>query len=261
MLINADELYRIIEQERILVIDTRSWYDYMQGHIPHALNLDVFAFHWADTSEQGIYGFNKHLEMLLKGIGVTYDKRIILYDDISGTLSVRGLWLMHYIAHKNAYILDGGFNLWRSKGYSIEYDTNSAKPLRNYSYSLDNSVIADYRYVLERIDDNNTVIIDARSIYEYKGLYVRASRGGHIPNAINIDWERNITKDGRLKPIDELKDIYPFDRGREIICYCQGGYRASHTYVVLRLLGFNNVKVYLGSWYEWGNRYDLPVEY
>jgi thiosulfate/3-mercaptopyruvate sulfurtransferase len=265
MLMSVDDLYSIITDkegsESILIIDTRSWHDYIQGHIPYAINLDVFAFHWADTSEEGIDEFNKHLTMLLKSIGVTYDRKVILYDDISGTLSSRGLWLMHYIAHNDAYILDGGFNEWRSKGYRIEYNANRAKPLHNYDYNINKDVLADYKYVLARLDDKDTVIIDARSRQEYDGLYVRAARGGHIPRALNIDWESNLTIDGRFKGIDDLKYVYPFDKSREVICYCQGGYRAAHTYVALRLLGFKKVKVYLGSWYEWGNRYDLPVEY
>jgi thiosulfate/3-mercaptopyruvate sulfurtransferase len=259
MLISVEELDRMmnVSGKSTLIIDTRSWHDYISGHIPTAINFDVFAFHWMDTSEHGINRFNEHLTTLLRSIGVTYDKSIVVYDDISGTLAARGLWLLHYISHDGSYMLDGGLYAWRSKGYSLEYRANRAEPLHGYSYRFDSSVIADYRYILSRLDDDVT-IIDARSEYEYKGVYVRAARGGHIPKAINIDWESNITRDGRFKSIEELKSIYRL-RSKEVICYCQGGYRAAHTYVALRLLGFN-AKVYLGSWYEWGNRYELPIE-
>jgi len=85
---------------------------------------------------------------------------------------------MHYIAHNDAYILDGGLNEWRSKGYRIEYNANRARPLHNYDYNINKDVLADYKYVLARLDDKNTVIIDARSRQEYNGLYVRAAREG-----------------------------------------------------------------------------------
>jgi thiosulfate/3-mercaptopyruvate sulfurtransferase len=107
------------------------------------------------------------------------------------------------------------------------------------------------------------VIIDTRSDGEYCGTTVRAKRGGAIPGAVHIEWTRNLEPDGRFKPAGELRHMYVnagVTPDREVITYCQGGYRAAHTYLALRLLGYPRVRTYLGSWKEWGDREDLPIE-
>jgi thiosulfate/3-mercaptopyruvate sulfurtransferase len=85
-------------------------------------------------------------------------------------------------------------------------------------------------------------------------------RGGHIPGAINIDWKENILID-KFKSLDDIKKLYSsFAKNQPLITYCQGGYRAANTFVILKELGFKNVKMYLGSWNEWGNNSRLPIE-
>jgi len=103
-------------------------------------------------------------------------------------------------------------------------------------------------------------IIDARSKEEFEGTTVRAARSGHIPNAINIDWNLNINEDGTFKNNDELTKLYQSQKDSEIVTYCQGAYRAAHAFLTLKKIGFTNVRVYLGSWGEWGNKTELPVQ-
>jgi thiosulfate/3-mercaptopyruvate sulfurtransferase len=106
-------------------------------------------------------------------------------------------------------------------------------------------------------------VLDTRSDGEYCGTAVRAARGGAIPGAVHIEWTRNLTPDGEFRPAPELRQMYE-DAGvtpdREVLTYCQGGYRAAHAYLALRLLGYPRVRNYVGSWKEWGDRTDLPVE-
>jgi thiosulfate/3-mercaptopyruvate sulfurtransferase len=107
------------------------------------------------------------------------------------------------------------------------------------------------------------VIIDTRSDDEYTGNLVRAARGGRIPGAIHLEWTQNLDANGFFKTAEELKAMYDAHQippGKEAIPYCQGGYRAAHTYLALRLIGYPRVRNYLGSWGEWGNRTDLPIE-
>ena len=92
---------------------------------------------------------------------------------------------------------------------------------------------------------------------------MRAARGGAVPGAIHVEWTCNLTPDGTFKSAGDLRAMYEraaVTPDREVITYCQGGYRAAHAYLALRLIGFPAVRNYIGSWKEWGDRTDLPIE-
>lgn len=119
-------------------------------------------------------------------------------------------------------------------------------------------IVADYEYINKRLD--KLKLIDARSKEEFDGTVIRGARRGHIPNAINIDFNLNISEDGTLKDTKSLSELYKIPKDAEIVTYCQGAYRAANSFLALKKLGFTNVKVYLGSWGEWSNRTELGVE-
>ena len=256
MLISTSELEKILNSPDLLLIDTRSFKDYSEGHIPGAINLDLFAFHWIDTSKEGIESFNAQTQNLFSFVGVTNEKKVIFYDDISGMLAARGVWMLMYFSHPQAMMIDGGFNKWKKENLPIETKPNNFIPSK-FSGKINPEIIAGYDFINENL--NNLKIIDARSKEEYEGTLVRAARGGHIPNSQNIDWNQNITLDGKIKNDEELLKIYNINKDTSIVTYCQGAYRAANTFVALKKLGFTNVKVYLGSWGEWGNKLELPV--
>jgi thiosulfate/3-mercaptopyruvate sulfurtransferase len=106
--------------------------------------------------------------------------------------------------------------------------------------------------------------VDTRSDAEYTGALVRAKRGGAIPGAVHLEWTNNLDGRGFFKSAEELKEMYAareITPDKEVIPHCQGAYRSAHTYLALRLIGYPNVRNYLGSWGEWGNRPDLPIEH
>jgi thiosulfate/3-mercaptopyruvate sulfurtransferase len=257
MLISTSELNSILNNSDVIIADTRSFKEYSENHIPGSVHLDLFAFHWIDTTKQGIENFNNQTRKLLSFLGVTSEKKIIFYDSVSGMLAARGVWMLMYFSHQNVSMLDGGITKWKKENLPLETKPNGFKPTV-FSGKINSDIISGFEYLQDNL--NKVKILDARSTGEYDGSIIRAAQSGHIPNSINIDWNQNLREDGTFKNNDELSKIYDYSKNSEIITYCQGAYRAANTFLVLKKLGFQNVRVYLGSWGEWGNNLHLPIE-
>ena len=257
MIITADELSQHLGKKDVLIIDARSFHDYSKSHIPGAVNLDLFSMHWFDTSNAGIEAFNEQTRKAFSFAGIHESKKVVFYDDISGMLAARGVWLCHYFSHPDVSMLDGGFSNWARRNFQTEISQNKPSP-SNFTGKIDNNIIAGFQHVLDNL--NKITILDVRSKEEFNGEIVRAARGGHIPTSTNVDWVENISKDGIFKNDEELSKLYNISKDAEIVTYCQGAYRAANTYVSLKKIGFTNVRVYLGSWGEWGNMLELPIE-
>jgi thiosulfate/3-mercaptopyruvate sulfurtransferase len=259
-------------RNNLLIVDARPFSSYSESHIPSAVNIDLMQFHWIDTSRSGIVQFNRQSKLLLSSIGVTKDKFVVFYDDISGMSAARGVWLLLYFSHKQVAMLDGGLKKWKTEGYKTETKSNPFVH-SNFNGEPNPKVLADFVLINSVIKSKRSFIIDARSKDEYDGSTIRAAHAGHIPTAINIDWNDNIdygggddkggcsSSGGVFKSRDKLEQMYnKIPKNAEVITYCQGGYRAANSFVVLKMLGYKNVRMYLGSWGEWGNRLHLPVE-
>lgn len=259
LLISVKDLNNAIQKkDDIIIIDTRSFLEYKNGHVPGAVNIDLFQLHWFDTTKRGIKDFNRQTRLMLSNIGIKQNSMVVFYDNVSGISAARGVWLLFYFSHEKVCMLDGGFEGWKRAGYPIEIKSN---PLIHSEFKgkIDKDIISTAEEVKKSLKDKKTVILDARSKEEFSGSDVRAVRRGHIPSAVNIDWQNNIDN-SLFKSKEKLAKIYSeIPKDSKIITYCQGGYRAANAFIVLKLLGYKKVKMYLGSWGEWGNRIDLPV--
>jgi thiosulfate/3-mercaptopyruvate sulfurtransferase len=265
LLVTPPELAEALDRQgtkRPLLLDLRPPDAYVAGHIPGAVHLDLWGISLIDTDPAPLKAFMWMIEHVLVVHGVEASTPVVVYDDQSGIRAARAFWFLEYFGHPSVRLLDGGFTAWIAAGLPV---TRDAAPARTSEWTgkREDHKIATWKEVRNALGRGDVVILDTRTDGEYTGAAVRARRGGAVPGAVHIEWTRNLTPEGDFKPAAELKKMYE-DAGvtpeREVITYCQGGYRAAHSYVALRLLGYPRVRVYVGSWKEWGDKEELPVE-
>ena len=182
LLISAKNLHDRVSKSKnhTIIVDARSFSEYKSGHIPGAINIDLFQLHWFDTSKRGIKDFNRQTRILLSRIGIQSDSHLVFYENVSGILAARGVWLLLYFSHQKVGILDGGFEKWKTDGYPIEVKSN---PLTYYKFKgkVNKNVLATVREIRRSLKDKNMIILDARSKEEYVGSDVRAAKERAYP--------------------------------------------------------------------------------
>jgi thiosulfate/3-mercaptopyruvate sulfurtransferase len=280
VLVTPEWLHARLADPAVRIVDCRPPAQYANGHLPSAANVDFIELTTRDTSPDGLRAWIAQMETVFTAAGVGDAETVVFYEDTSGYVAARGVWALTYLGHDGARLLDGGLGAWRAAGFPLATDAAPPTPGREAAPSAPagtsaghsptafrarprSDLVATYDQVLARLSDPGTQLLDVRRPAEWDGTEIRAPRGGRIPGAIHLDWVHNLAADGRFKPLDELAAQYAvlgLDPTREVIPYCQGGYRSANTWLALRLLGYPNVRNYLGSWGEWGSRDGLPIE-
>lgn len=244
------------------LVDTRPAAEYAQEHIPGATNVDVNAIGTQDTDPAGVDDFNRRQVAALRAAGVGNGSRVVAYDALSGASAARLVWVLDYYGHDRVHLLDGGLRAWLAAGGEVTAETPPVAP-GDFAAHPRGEAVATYRDILDRLGNDDTVILDTRRRSEYLGTEARAKRGGTIPGAVHLEWLNHLDDAGALRDADSLRDLFAahgITPDKEVIPFCGGGYRSAHAYVVLTMLGYPRVRNYLGSWGEWGNREGLPIE-
>ena len=258
-----DPAVRIVESDEDYLL-------YDSGHIPNAAKVD-----WFTTLQHPLrrdFLSKADFEKLCSELGIQKDTTVVFYGDKSNWFATYALWLFQYYGHDNVRIMNGGRTKWVQERRPLNKDL-PAFPRTDYKAKEPNPRLRAFREQVFQHIDAKKPLVDVRSPKEYSGELLHmpnypqegATRGGHIPGAVSIPWSQAVNEaDSTFKSVEELRALYGgkgITSDEEIIAYCRIGERSSHTWFVLTyLLGYPNVRNYDGSWTEWGNLVNAPIE-
>jgi thiosulfate/3-mercaptopyruvate sulfurtransferase len=265
-----DPNLRIVESDEDVLL-------YEQGHIPGAVKLD-----WHTDLQDSVvrdYVNRERFQELLSERGIGNETTVVFYGDKNNWWATYAFWVFQLFGHSNAKIMDGGRQKWIAEDRPLSKDVpnyprtdykapeRSDEQIRAFRDQVMGLLKQDRKNLREGV-----ALVDVRSNPEYTGELLHmvnypqegAQRGGHIPGAQNIPWATAVQEDGTFKAVDELRSIYEgknVTADKDVVAYCRIGERSSHTWFVLTyLLGYPRVRNYDGSWTEWGNLVDAPIE-
>jgi len=265
LLIETHQLASYQQNDNVLIIDLCDKKTYTTGHIQHAIHLEYSALIRSEPPVMGLLPTDTALSQTFSQIGLTQAHHVIAYDNEGNGKAARLLWTLATLGHTRCSVLNGGWQAWQAEQRQLSTATPETHHSTFKATDKNTSIIADKTYIKNNLQTADIILLDARSTNEYTGIDKRANLGGHIPGAINFDWLNGIDAQNffRLKPKTMLSSqlqALSISPDKEIIVYCQTHHRSALSYLMLKVLGYSNVRGYPGSWSEWGNQLDLPFE-
>jgi len=243
---------------------------YAEAHIPGAIGFD-----WKhDLQDQVKRDFLSPAEFgaLMGSRGISNDHTVVLYGDRNNWFAAYTYWYFLYYGHDKAKVINGPREKWIGEDREAT-DEVPSYPETTFTATEPNEAIRARRDEVAGALGASTKLVDVRSPQEYSGELIAmagyeqegAQRAGHIPGAISVPWAQAVNDNGTFKSADELRDLYSskgvIEDSKPVIAYCRIGERSAHTWFVLHeLLGLDNVVNYDGSWTEWGNLVNVPIE-
>ena len=270
ILVDTEWLAANLDDPQIRVVDCDEPLGYDRMHITGAIKIPVFHYikNTSVVSPAG-YGINvmaaEEVSTLLHKMGIGPNDKVVVYDNSLSLYAARFWWVLTYYGYKFVKIVDGGWKKWYREGRPIGLDVAEYSAQDKLKPKTDTSMIIGTEELIQSYNHPDVVVWDVRSQKEYIGTETRGNkRTGHIPGAIHMEWKDSIDKstgcflDAKtLEVAFTSKGITP---NKKIVTHCQGGIRAAHAALTLKLLGYKNVRNYDPSWNDWGNRQDTAIE-
>jgi thiosulfate/3-mercaptopyruvate sulfurtransferase len=269
VLVTTDWLTEHVGDEGLVVAEVDENPDlYDEGHIPGAIKL-----HWRDDLQDPVERDlveKEAFERLMGSRGISNETTLVLYGDKNNWFAAYAYWYLKIYGHQDVRILDGGRQKWIDESRELTTDEPQVSPASYSARERDETIRARRDAVREKI--GRDALVDVRSPQEYSGELIAApgyeqegaQRAGHIPTPQSIPWAQAVKDDGTFKSANDLRELYGtkgITPDRSVTAYCRIGERSAHTWFVLReLLGYEDVRNYDGSWTEWGNLIDVPIE-
>ncbi len=268
-LIDTKTLEQNLGREGLVVIDVRGKAAYLfGGHIPGAVHATWHDFSDPNAAAKGLLDPDvSRLEQKIRALGINNDSDIVIYSNPFDNWGDEGrmFWMLQYLGLTQLRVLDGGWVKWVAEKRRFEHMGVTVKP-GSFAAQPNPSLIVmkdELKKVVKR-HHPETIIADARSLEEYAGKEVQGiPRPGHIPSAVSVPWNGFLNPDATVKDVEKLKAALEekgVQEGCEVICYCTGGVRSAWLYFVLKLVGYDKVRNYPGSWWEWSRDFAAPVE-
>ncbi|MGI9295221.1 MAG: sulfurtransferase [Pseudomonadales bacterium] len=264
MLIEAQALADRLEDTDLLIVHVASAESYANGHVPGAVHLPPAALISGVKPATGSLPGATQLSEVFSALGLSDTRHVIAYDDEGGGWAGRLLWTLDVLGHNRYSYLNGGIHAWHAANLPLQTTAQQPRPT-DYEANINAEPRAQLDFIVQHLNAANFAVWDARSKEEYDGSKVFAQRGGHIPGAVWYEWTDLMDRDANLRLLDlnAIRNTLA-ERGltpdKTIVTHCQTHHRSGLTYLVARLLGYSSIKAYDGSWSEWGNRDDTPIE-
>lgn len=262
-LLEPDELSTLLQQQDLLLVQVTQAEIYQQAHISDAKLVVPSQLVCGIPPATGRLPDEGAVEALLTSIGYSPEQHIVVYDDEGGGWAGRMAWTLDIVGHTRWSYLNGGLHSWARAGLPLQQGPwSAATNSLNETVHFDYAPVAEIEDILKAIEDPNQTIWDVRSAEEYRGDRQAAARVGHIPGAVNLDWlHLKDPQDAQRLTITDIEGLASAGVPVEsrLITHCQTHHRSGLSYMLGRLLGLD-IRAYHGSWSEWGNRNDTPIE-
>lgn len=249
----------------IIVVDVRVGAKYLLGHIDGAIHINKGQFLHLRGGVKSLVPTVTEFEALLDKYGIKRNTTVVVYAEHTNPYSSRLVWTLRYHGHENSYVLDGGYEKWKQEGRKASILPTLSRPTEGYKVTGSSDIRAEAGQILTRLSNPTTIVWDTRTEGEYLGSVIRADRGGHIPDAVHLNWvdlQKEVNGIRVLRSEEEIRTILSskgITKGQSIIAHCQTGIRSSFATLVLLGLEYPEARNYDGSWIEWANNSELPI--